>query len=114
MAILVGGHPELSTYEGCFPQARGKQPTQVDNSGCPSGKQPSQVDNSGCPPHKKAIIVYWWRDQQLTEVNNMVLVWSTCRHLDCHKKGEIMYVNGNFYHKTEIPMFPATTKKLYN
>jgi len=24
----------------------------------PSGKQPSQVDNSGCPPPKKAIIVY--------------------------------------------------------
>ena len=36
MAFLGGGHPELSTCEG---------------------KQPSQVDNSGCPPTKMAIIV---------------------------------------------------------
>ena len=43
MDILVDGHPELSTCEGCLP----------------SGKQHSQVDNSGCPPPKKAIIVYY-------------------------------------------------------
>ena len=43
MAFLGGAHPELSTCEGCFPSA--------------SGKQPSQVDNSGCPPTKMAIIV---------------------------------------------------------
>ena len=49
MAILVGGHPELSTCEGYFS----------------SGKQPSQVDNSGCPPPKKAIIVYWHYDRGL-------------------------------------------------
>ena len=36
MAFLGGGHPDLSK---------------------PSGKQPSQVDNSGCPPTKMAIIV---------------------------------------------------------
>ena len=59
MAILVGGHPELSTCEGYFS----------------SGKQPSQVDNSGCPPPKKAIIVYcynywnyWIRHKRYTIV----------------------------------------------
>jgi hypothetical protein len=34
MAFLGGGHPELSTCKGCFPE-----------------------DNSGCPPTKMAIIV---------------------------------------------------------
>ena len=48
MAILVGGHPELSTCEGCFPLGLK-----------PSVKQPSQVDNSGCSPPKMAIIVYY-------------------------------------------------------
>jgi hypothetical protein len=38
MAFLGGGHPELSTCEGCFPEDEGKQPLQVDNSGCPPTK----------------------------------------------------------------------------
>ena len=58
MAILVGGHPELSTCKGYFS----------------SGKQPSQVDNSGCPPPKKAIIVYWHYDRGLN--NSKLTIWS--------------------------------------
>jgi hypothetical protein len=49
MAFLEGGHPELSTCEDCFPLGK----TTLLHS----GKQPSQVDNSGCPPSKMAIIV---------------------------------------------------------
>ena len=41
MAFLGGEHPELPTCGGCFLE----------------GKQPSQVDNYGCPPTKMAIIV---------------------------------------------------------
>jgi hypothetical protein len=60
MAILVGGHPELS-----------------------SGKQPLQVDNSGCPPPKKAIIVYcllmsWFYENDMQKV---VLKFHKHRHI---------------------------------
>ena len=43
MAFLGGGHPELSTCEGCFPSAR-RKPTLTS---C----------QTGCPPTKMAIIV---------------------------------------------------------
>jgi len=49
MAFLGGGHPELSTCEGCFPEGYCQLVRVVFPRDLARGKKPSQVDNSGCP-----------------------------------------------------------------